>query len=109
MATHENRENSGFSSSLPSLILPYLPKATYSMTNRPTPMVRLSNQPMFSMDQANAALDTDATDSGLISPHSTNATITEPVMAKIVLSMPKLRCLSSIPTPDNSPGWMSPG
>src|SRR5699024_10415109 len=72
-------------------------------------MARLSSQPIFSIAQAKATLDTDATDSGLISPHSTNATITEPVTAKMVLSMPKLRCLSSIPTPDSSPGWMSPG
>src|SRR5699024_4584739 len=89
---------------LSSLILPYLLNATYSITNRPTPIAVLSNQPMFSMDQAKAAPDTAATDSGLRIPHSTKPTMREPVTPKIVLSSVNLRSLSSTPTPERRPG-----
>src|SRR5699024_3602328 len=83
--------------------------ATYSITNRPTPIAVLSNQPMFSMDQAKAAPDTAATDSGLRIPHSTKPTMREPVTPKIVLSSVNFRSLSSTPTHERRPGWMSWG
>src|SRR5690625_792416 len=64
---------------------------------------------MFSMDQAKAAPDTAATDSGLRIPHSTKPTMREPVTPKIVLSSVNFRSLSSTPTPERRPGWMSWG
>src|SRR5699024_724376 len=109
MAIHENRENSGFSSSFPSLILPYLPKATYSITIKPTAIARLSNHPMFSIAQLNATPATADTDAGLRIPQRTKPTISVAVIAKMVLSTPNFLSRSSTPTPDSNPGCTSPG
>ena len=109
MATQENKEYSGSSSSFPSLMLPKRENAKHAITTMHNTNNTLNSQPKCSSPHVNAAEETFATDSGAITPHTTNATIATAVTPKTALSMPNWWRCSSTAMPGTSPGCISSG
>ena len=79
------------------------------MTIRAVIMTMFSSQPVFSIAQENIDDDTEATESGLVTPQMMKARMRVAVMPKTILSRPNLLRCSSMLIPGTRPGCMSSG
>ena len=86
IAAQDSVEYSGFSSSGPSGMRPYLENASTSSTKNSTTAIMVNTQPRLVMIQSSAVDDTSKTCSGASTPHRMNATTKPPTTVSMGLS-----------------------